>query len=359
MNSNTFFCFGQQRLLISPYEDIVFLNTIHQSVQSNSWLQGGGRQYIVLENGVASLTSKKSKEVSYKVLAALVTQRLNRLTVWDQIKVKLDLAIMKERQENSRFEICDDLFRQTFGFLGLKEIGRATAVSSSWQSTIGSLDQDVWQFPLKKAMEEMTFGPEKWKAYGDVGKVPSLPNKIFQILTSPCPYWPKKKVFQTHILVLVPKTVNGEPTTLRALRGLLSNAREPNKLEYHSHDLIFGEEGNTPINASYWALVTKELVPGSQDQNQHATPRNLVKGVESYGVPDLLTATVAVLMQFLNTGLNRFGNRSGYAYSYCQESLGGVLTSVVGFGAEGPGIYNLDCHHCRCDNVGVLAMRRF
>jgi len=61
------------------------------------------------------------------------------------------------------------------------------------------------------ALPPMAFGAADWKKYfGDVGVEPPLPANIDAILNGPCPIWSGKKVKETHLLMLVPSTVNGK-----------------------------------------------------------------------------------------------------------------------------------------------------
>ena len=68
------------------------------------------------------------------------------------------------------------------------------------------------------------FGAGEWQRYfGDVGPIPPLPADIETQLGSDCPYWEGKKLWQTHQLVLVPKTVNGKPLTINSLEDLIEH----------------------------------------------------------------------------------------------------------------------------------------
>ena len=71
------------------------------------------------------------------------------------------------------------------------------------------------------------FGADMWAHYfGDVGVEPPLPSNIDEILKSPCPFWPDKTIGQTHLLTLIPETVEGKPFTLNLLNELV---QKPNR----------------------------------------------------------------------------------------------------------------------------------
>ena len=85
--------------------------------------------------------------------------------------------------------------------------------------------------PLEAVARELGknfLGPAQWKeAFGvDVGAVPPIPTSITkELLISPCPIEPGKKIKETHILVLIPKTVNGEPYSALKLNELCSTKK--------------------------------------------------------------------------------------------------------------------------------------
>ena len=70
-------------------------------------------------------------------------------------------------------------------------------------------------------------GAEAWSRQGiDVGTEPALPATITEeLLNSACPLHPGEKIKDTHLLVLVPKTVNGEPYTALKLDELCATRK--------------------------------------------------------------------------------------------------------------------------------------
>ena len=80
---------------------------------------------------------------------------------------------------------------------------------------------------VKKELGKNFLGPEEWNAQGiDVGEVPPIPTSITKkLLESDCPLHPGEKIKDTHLLVLVPKTVNGEPYTAVKLDELCATRK--------------------------------------------------------------------------------------------------------------------------------------
>lgn len=125
------------------------------------------------------------------------------------------------------------------------------------------------------------FGKEEWmKFLGDPGNVPPLPDNIHEELQRPCPFWPNKKVEQTHRLVLIPKTVNRIFYNLDVLNQLLAQSKfgqrigislgvgEFTKDNFHSITSLRkfiaeseDQDEETGVDESYWALITNTILP--------------------------------------------------------------------------------------------------
>lgn len=76
----------------------------------------------------------------------------------------------------------------------------------------------------------MLFRKADWERYfGNVATEPPLPINIEHILNSSCPFWTGKKVSDTHLLVLIPKTIEGRSFNLNTLEELIQNPREGGK----------------------------------------------------------------------------------------------------------------------------------
>lgn len=114
-------------------------------------------------------------------------------------------------------------------------------------------------------------GAEAWRAQGiDVGEEPPIPHAITEsLLESDCPLNPGKKIKDTHLLVLVPETVNGEPYSARKLDELCA-VRQGS-----GDDLIFSFEqwsiewkslpwAVAPQSVSEWILLPKSDPDGTK-----------------------------------------------------------------------------------------------
>ena len=91
---------------------------------------------------------------------------------------------------------------------------------------------------IKITLPEMAFGKAKWERYfGDVGVEPPLPKDIVEVLKSPCPYWGGRRVEETHLLVLIPQSVNGRSFTIGTLGEMIkSPQKEGYSTKYYNYD---------------------------------------------------------------------------------------------------------------------------
>jgi hypothetical protein len=159
----------------------------------------------------------------------------------------------------------------------------------------------------KPALPDIAFGKEKWTTYiGDVGEEPPLPTDIEKILKSPCPFWKEKKVEETHLLMLIPRTVNGKPYTLNYLEEFVKHPKQGEATGVVHYPHIKNEHGETPIRDSYWILFTKDVIPESRsksfDVQVQLLKSSCQKGNVSYEVPRLLEAATSLFMEYLRTG---------------------------------------------------------
>ena len=117
---------------------------------------------------------------------------------------------------------------------------------------------------VKAELGKNFLGPDEWKAQGiDVGPVPPIPASITKkLLDSECPLHPGQKIKDTHLLVLVPKTVNGEPYTPLKLDELCATRKgSGDALIYAGADWANTWKttawASTAQSASEWVLIPK------------------------------------------------------------------------------------------------------
>jgi hypothetical protein len=190
---------------------------------------------------------------------------------------------------------------------------------------------------LKAFSYDNAFGPKEWYIYfgSHLKNVPRLPSNIGGILSSSCPFWTDKKVFETHVLVLIPATVNGQPLTLKTLGELVQHPRsggKPTKYEYFN----LGEYVDQPAQ-SHWALLTRTVIEGSRNKpykDQQAIVSSYSRKTKmAYEIPTVLDAAVCNFMEYVRSGTWLY-SQSPLTFTWCQEKYNASWNLFVGGGGE-------------------------
>ncbi len=235
-------------------------------------------------------------------------------------------------------------------FLTPEELGRSTSVCKSWGKYIIQNNQ-IWNWQAKSitqienarwqlfAKPTIAFGRKEWLQHiGDPGEVPPLLPNIYEILQSPCPFWPGKLVKDTHILILIPRTItkirdDGPVTVLLTLRTLEDLLKSSTDVSYrYLDDQVLQKHGDTPIEASYWVLMTKDVIPGSRNQ-LYVHQKSLVENA-GYKVPHLLEAAASISLEYIRSKQRLFSD-SPWTYTRCPQKIHGRELVVGGFARNG------------------------
>jgi energy-coupling factor transporter ATP-binding protein EcfA2 len=196
---------------------------------------------------------------------------------------------------------------------------------------------------------EEAFGAKAWKDYFgvEVGTAPLLPANIDEILNSSCPFWPGKQVKDTHLLVLVPATVNSRPFTLDLLGELIKSPQgSGSKTQYRYYDggTVQEELGAKSPGSSYWVLMTRDVLPGSRSKTYDAQKELVAAHARRlrlpYKMPDALSAATAILLHHARTG-ERLYTDDPWTYTRCQEKVLGNKYPVIVGGFSSGGLYGV------------------
>ena len=218
-----------------------------------------------------------------------------------------------------------------FEYLDKTDTASSARVSRSWyEATCHPSIQ-------KKLLEQFVFGPKDWKAYfGDVGIAPSVPENILDILKAGCPYWKYKRIRETHMLVLIPKSVDGEPLTLNTLKTLIKNPKKgENATAYSSESTgVLGELGDEEVKESYWALITKDVIPESRYKTYNDQQKLLKDGDIT---PKVLEMAIGILTHYVKNEKSLYTDDTP-TYTRCQERPHHLATRVVGCFSKSKGL---------------------
>ena len=247
----------------------------------------------------------------------------------------------------------------------------STAVLGTIQLAVSQLSPKIvaappLMFPKDFDPKEIAFGEADWERFGvDVGKAPPIPEKMAEILKAPCPFNPRKQVGDTHMLVLIPKTITlgGEekPFTLNLLQELIKNPAIENpatNLQIR-HQAVKKELAETPIENSYWILMTKDVIPDSRNKT-YDVQKQLVqeKGAEGYELPRAIEAAASILMHYFKTDEHLYV-KDPWTFTRCQETVTEDQWPVAigGFSRGGLGVSIAHWHVLYF--CGVAAVRKF
>lgn len=210
------------------------------------------------------------------------------------------------------------------------------------------------------------FGVREWGQYfGEVNEAPRLPVDIDAILRSPCPFWPDRKVEDTHLLVLIPSEVNGEPFTLNLLGRLIKMPKGRGyKTQYDLYDMDTQRIlGDCAPDRSYWVLMTREVLPDSRgktykDQQSLIAEYACEVGMP-YVMPYVLEAATVILAHYVRSN-ERLYPDNPWTYTRCQELVGQCNYPVVvgGFSFTGLRVYDDDGYIFSAGIHGVAGLRR-
>jgi hypothetical protein len=217
------------------------------------------------------------------------------------------------------------------------------------------------------------FDMNAWeKHFGNVGPEPELPENLEDILNDTCPFWPDNKIRDTHMLVLIPSTINNEDFTLDKLSDIAKNPivghragllyypkmmREEEEREERAEYPItadFQEQfENEPNQRSYWILMTKKNIPLPGEAENHSgfpiDANALLSGKKyHYEAPKVLEAATSILTYSVRRGHRLYKTKvnkrliqlfarsedTRSVYTYCQEKphLDNHSFFVGGFG---------------------------
>lgn len=227
-----------------------------------------------------TLNSKSSTPALVEELPCY-TQLLERIaSIWHTIYAWIcDLASQLfswKTNTESKFDLAlrnQNCFCQMIRYLEPEEVARCERVAKSWK-----IDK-IWQAQctnygvtvppeggrfkdLFTDIPEMAFGPSEWKKhFGKAGPTPPLPANI------------KSQIAQlgsTHLLTLIPKTVEGKPLCFNTFAPLA----EKIGMGFQIDAGISKEYGTETVRKSFWVWMQKELEPTSINRDRAELERD-------------------------------------------------------------------------------------
>nr|NGX62312.1 hypothetical protein [Chlamydiota bacterium] len=227
------------------------------------------------------------------------------------------------------------------------ELGNCASVSKAWCQVAYHI--------LASRTPSIAFGRTQWETYfGDIGEEePPLPGNIWQILKSPCPFWPEKRVKQTHLLVLIPASVNDEPLTLESLGDLVQNPQNGGHASKYDLLDLSNKLRQESGKQSYWVLMTRDVLPDTRNKS-YERQKEKVAEHEGYVVSKAREAAVCLFMHHVSTKEQLYGHEP-WTFTLCEELVRKQFPAAVG--GFGPGGLDVGSSHF-VDDVGMGALRK-
>jgi hypothetical protein len=176
------------------------------------------------------------------------------------------------------------------------------------------------------AIDSFVFDGDKWrKYYGEVGEEPPIPKNLLDLYGQDCKLWKChqerrqyfhgygcnlwkcQKVYDTHLLTLIPATVNGTPLTLDSFKKLIQHPKEGG----HSTKIRVDDDcDRQPAGPSHWALIAREVVATTRYKSWADQEILLAERAETLGIPytlvPILTGVVSTACHHAETGTKLF-----------------------------------------------------
>jgi hypothetical protein len=265
----------------------------------------------------------------------------------------------REKVENVMRIVETDLSSRPSKRKGLEPAAVAAAgISASSSRTLAA---------VKKALGKNFLGVEEWKSQGiEVGEVPPIPASITKaLLNSECALHPGQKIKDTHILMLVPKTVNGKPYTALKLDELCATRKgSGNKLIYDGKDWATAWKtqpwANLPQAQSEWVLLPKSDPDRKASPDKHFRSKNIAAQEEvhrdHYGEYREMKALEVMTMALLYDLTNK--ERLLSDYLRCEEATASGGRVCVGYFDGGGLVVNDDFDDDADDDIGRALARK-
>jgi MoxR-like ATPase len=202
---------------------------------------------------------------------------------------------------------------------------------------------------VKRELGKNFLGPDEWEAQGiNVGEPPPIPASITKaLLDSACPLHPRKLIKETHVLMLVPKMVNGEPYTALKLDELCAARKGSGDRLLYSGLKSWKSHpwANLPQSQSEWVLLPKSDPDPKVSPDKHFRSKRIAEQADVHRdhykdyreVKTLEVMTMALMYDLTHK------ERLLPDYLRCEEpnAFGGRVC-VGFFDARGLGVYVAD-----------------
>jgi len=208
-----------------------------------------------------------------------------------------------------------------------KDLGACARVCKAWNTLISNRLDIHWKdVALRNAL-----GKKVWEESiaGEVGDEPpftieDMPIrwKDLYLMRKSRSLFSQRSIEECEVDYLVPKTINGQPTTFNLIARVITTAGKPIRISDSDRtmmNLFINKYGDIPIEKSYWVRHTMTFVDGTRSQSDPQAREALIqkKGLGFYRLPKIIEKMIFVFLRF------QTGNKGDGEATQCLETLAG------------------------------------
>ncbi|HPE84727.1 MAG TPA: hypothetical protein PLO43_00920, partial [Chlamydiales bacterium] len=258
--------------------------------------------------------------------AKALRQAAFELITPNKLLQRMALASQLVKEHPNRQEPLPLFFQETntsFGSLNrqLQSLNFMSRPAEEQNTGGSSVGRELGVEQVCEPRPAQALGAEAWAHLGDVGEEPPLPKGINAILAEPCPealglekYG--KTIGETHILVLVPATLNGHSLTLGLFKMFLEDVQQKNRRGPKFTWWSPGGCENTCSPFSYWTLISKDCIKDSRSKAYGQQKEMISELGELYSLPKVVEMAFGLYLQDSTYRKNLY---SDY-WARCEES---------------------------------------
>ena len=232
--------------------------------------------------------------------------------------------------------------------------------------SISGTNELINEEDIRDKIGENYFGLKEWRTVFpgcDIGEVPDIPAKYLEVLDNANELKEKGEplygstVGASHLLVLQPKTLNGEELTLNKWWEIMNKGHHKSSHTagkfYSDEDRWWkGEAFAKKAVESHWVLMPKGCMPESKDKTYSEQESHISSKYPEYEITTGVELGMGIMQYYLNTGKYLYSNE----YSRTKDKTAAGFPVHIGhFEASG---LNVFYHDYRYGNIGVGVVLR-
>ena len=255
----------------------------------------------------------------------------------------------------SSLVLPDEIILPIFSCLSRADLGRCARVCQQWNRV--AQDKTLWKSlvlreGLGKRVLEINGRVEDERPFMDGGQELTWKEACRRI----------KALGPDRTAFYIPKTINGEPTTINRFMALVAQSSKPTQFRYIHPEFLL-RYGDVEVKESYWAVATNTVVEGTRENQPQIRIQLISQMGQGQRLPKLVEQIFFVILN------HQAGRPCGYGpetFSQCEETIeidsykcflfvGGFVPAAPG----SPGGFCVECYDFAVRCTGAAALRKF